>query len=639
MKNLRYLLIVLLTSILGGGEIYGETTVILYQTGFETSEGFVTSNTYNNNALKAVGPENSQWSTICGTPSETSPINGKSSLQLRYYTSLKLTPYTTTDFSLDNVTQLKFNAKSTSGTYNLTIQHTTDNGTTWSEEKTYSVNTTTSEITYDFNVPTNNVRFKISWKGTVNGKGVVIDDVIIYGISNKETTSLSFGEEYDNKTITVNEGEESSFTSPTATLIAGEESLTGEIKYSSENTEVATVVESTGKVTFVSPGTTKITAKYAGNETYSPAEISYTIDYKKATVAGEIIFKSEEFNSFGKLEQGYENNTGNVIFKGSNGYDYTFNVNNVINNNGGLQLKANEGYIESPEFNFTNGYKVIVTVKTNSITLEGNGESQQGTNTQQAILIFNTPASFKISAGNKYAVIESIEIIPNTQAYTFNEQKENIITAAENVDVALVRTLDNNDWNTFCVPFNISAEQITEVFGTGTKITEFKSADEANKKMIFTQASSIEAGKPYLIKPGKEIVENPVFKGVTIVEGEPQTITNNSNYAFVGVYSPYDMKTDGTEVFVGVGGKLFVPAAGTNRINGLRAFIRFSSPTERLNTISIDGDNTSAINLIENNGAKSDNRVFSLSGQQVGKSTDGLKSGIYIVNGKKVIIK
>lgn len=222
---------------------------------------------------------------------------------------------------------------------------------------------------------------------------------------------------------------------------------------------------------------------------------------------------------------------------------------------------------------------------------------------------------------------------------SLDENKENTITAAENADVALVRTLDNSDWNTFCVPFNISAEQITEVFGTGTKITEFTSADEANKKMIFSTAASIEAGKPYLIKPGKEIVENPVFKGVTIVEGEPQTITNNSNYAFVGVYSPYDMKTDGTEVFVGVGGKLFVPAAGTNRINGLRAFIRFSSSTERLNTISIDGDNTSAINLIENNGAKSDNRVFSLSGQQVGKSTDGLKSGIYIVNGKKVIIK
>lgn len=456
--------------------------------------------------------------------------------------------------------------------------------------------------------------------------------------TSKTKTILSFGETYDNQIITVNEGEENSFTSPTATLTAGGESLTGEIKYSSENTEVATVVESTGKVTFVSPGTTKITAKYAGNKTYSPAEISYTIDYKKATVAGEIVFNSEEFSSFDNLKTGYDNNIGNVIFNGSNGYGYTFNVNCVIKNSG-LQLKASEGYVESPEFNFTNGYKVIVTVKTNSITLEGNGESQQGTNTQQAILIFNTPASFKISAGDKYAVIESIEIIPNTQSYTLNEQKENIITAAENVDVALVRTLDNSDWNTFCVPFNISAEQITEVFGTGTKITEFASADEANKKMIFSTATNIEAGKPYLVKPGKEIVENPVFKGVTIVEGEPQTITNNSNYAFVGVYSPYDMKTDGTEVFVGVGGKLFVPAAETNRMKGLRAFIRFSSSTERLNAISIDGDNTSAINLIENNDAKGDNRVFSLSGQQVGKSTDGLKSGIYIVKGKKVIIK
>lgn len=163
-----------------GGKTYGQE--ILYQTGFETSEGFKTSTTYNNSTLKTFGPEGKQWGTLYGTPSTNAAITGEVSLQLRYYDGVT-NICATTEFTLDNVTQLTFKAKSTSGNFDLVVQHTTDNGVTWSEGKTYSISTTASDVTYNLTNPTDNVRFKMTWKGTTKSKGVCIDDVVIYGKS------------------------------------------------------------------------------------------------------------------------------------------------------------------------------------------------------------------------------------------------------------------------------------------------------------------------------------------------------------------------------------------------------------------------------------------------------------------------
>ena len=90
----------------------------------------------------------------------------------------------------------------------------------------------------------------------------------------KTQTTLLFGETYDGKTINVNLGDE--FTAPTATLTPNIESAA--IKYSSNNTAVATVDETTGAVTIVGAGTTVITATFAGDETYAASKASYTIN-------------------------------------------------------------------------------------------------------------------------------------------------------------------------------------------------------------------------------------------------------------------------------------------------------------------------------------------------------------------------
>lgn len=93
----------------------------------------------------------------------------------------------------------------------------------------------------------------------------------------KRQTTLSFGETYDGKTINVNLGDE--FTAPTATLTPNIEGAT--IKYSSNNSAVANVDETTGAVTIVGAGTTVITADFAGDDTYVASKASYTINVIK----------------------------------------------------------------------------------------------------------------------------------------------------------------------------------------------------------------------------------------------------------------------------------------------------------------------------------------------------------------------
>lgn len=108
------------------------------------------------------------------------------------------------------------------------------------------------------------------------------------------------------------------------------------------------------------------------------------------------------------------------------------------------------------------------------------------------------------------------------------------------------RTLTrNNEWNTLCLPFNIknidasplAGATIKELDADGTSLS-----DEGKLTLKFKEATSIEAGKPYLIKweTTSDNIVNPVFTGVTITNTAPTAVTStDSKVTFVGQYSPF----------------------------------------------------------------------------------------------------
>lgn len=234
-------------------------------------------------------------------------------------------------------------------------------------------------------------------------------------------------------------------------------------------------------------------------------------------------------------------------------------------------------------------------------------------------------------ASNDYAPAQtySDNILRETATVSFNSQN--------NVDVQLERTLSPEHWNSFCVPFAISEDVIAEKFGAGTQICTFGSMN--GNVMNFAHSTTIEAGKPYIVKPTQEVV-NPSFTGVNI-EATAAKKVGADGYFMQGIYSAKtDLATDGTNLFLGDGNKFYKPAGATTaRMKGLRAFFIVPQGTNLAALrANIDGATTAIDELTTVVEQPTDNRIYNLQGQFVGTSFEGLH-GVYVQNGKKVLVK
>lgn len=232
-----------------------------------------------------------------------------------------------------------------------------------------------------------------------------------------------------------------------------------------------------------------------------------------------------------------------------------------------------------------------------------------------------------------------IRIVDKATGNVISESKNNNFSAQTNVNVQLQRRLDNTAWNTFCVPFYIDAATIASKFGEGTQLRTFSSMEGTT--MNFVSATEIEAGKPYLIKPGNAEVPNPTFEGVDIVAGDPTAVGSNG-YQMVGTYGLKTLTTDGTNLFLGDADKFYMPESESDAtMKGMRAYFVVPSGANYAALVAnIDGTET-AIDQIE--GAKvvesTDTPVYNLNGQRVGNSLNSLSRGVYIQNGKKYVVK
>lgn len=223
-----------------------------------------------------------------------------------------------------------------------------------------------------------------------------------------------------------------------------------------------------------------------------------------------------------------------------------------------------------------------------------------------------------------------------TSSNTLDEVTVNSFNAQNDVDVQLKRTLTPAQWNTFCVPFTISADVIAEKFGAGTQVRTFGSMN--GNVMNFVASTTIEAGKPYIVKPANTVV-NPTFTGVNIVESDP--VKSGENGFFMqGTYgAKTDLLDDGTNLFLGEGNKFYKPAKGSTKMKGMRAFFIVPQGTNLAALrANIDGATTAIDELTTVVEQPTDNRIYNLQGQFVGTSFEGLH-GVYVQNGKKVLVK
>lgn len=242
-------------------------------------------------------------------------------------------------------------------------------------------------------------------------------------------------------------------------------------------------------------------------------------------------------------------------------------------------------------------------------------------------------------------IIVTVEV-PKAKNYTLDEtKKDNVIETYENANVTLQRTLSKDYWNTFCVPFALDAEQVTQYFGEGTQLRTYE-GNCNNNIVYFATVDNIEAGKPYIMKPGNAVVTNPTFEGVSMVatgldeNGNPQAVGDASTVQMKGIYNQILLKTDKTELFLGDNDLFYYPIddIDARTIGGLRAYFIVPQDTDiKKLRANLDGTPTSLGTIF--NTEESNAPVYNLQGQCVGNSLRALKSGIYIQNGKKVVVK
>lgn len=246
------------------------------------------------------------------------------------------------------------------------------------------------------------------------------------------------------------------------------------------------------------------------------------------------------------------------------------------------------------------------------------------------------------------AQVRAIQIIVTIlipKEYTLDETKtDNVIKDCAYANVTLQRTLEASHWNSFCVPFALDKDQVTQYFGEGTQLRTYE-GNCNNNIVYFATVDNIEAGKPYIMKPGNAVVTNPTFEGVSMVatgldtNGNPQAVGATSTVQMKGIYNHVTLVQDKTNIYIGAGNKFYYPAdAEACQMNGLRAYFIVPEGTDiKKLRANLDGATTSLGEIFDTE--ESNTPVYNLQGQCVGNSLSTLKSGIYVQNGKKVVVK
>ena len=537
----------------------------------------------------------------------------------------------TTGFS-GNITSVKVNTSGGSG-INAKLGISVD-GKEFGNEKTI----TKTATDYEF---TGSATGKLSINWTSINKGIYIKsiEVTYEATTGKPAPALSFAE----ASVTKNLNESGGIIS-LQTISKPADLDASVITYKSSDNETAEV--DGGNIYMYKTGTVTITATSAETDKYAAGTASY-----KLVIVDPSSAETKSVTFIAGQQMGTQDANGKKDEMSQDGVT-------VLSTNAALAAKST---LDEYTYRFYMRSQTTISTKVGKITeiyFVGSGNKDRYsltnlsstdnnyTSTQDDYGVWTGSAKevvFKASPQVRAAQI--IVTIAMPKSYTFDETStQNVIENCSYANVTLKRTVESSHWNTFCVPFSLTADQVTKYFGEGTLLRTYE-GDFNNNIANFKVVDNIEAGKPYLLKPGNAVVENPTFEEVSIVATNldtyknPQAVGDAAMFQMKGIYNHVTLAQNETNLYLGEGNLFYYPAdAEACEMNGLRAYFIVPENTD-INKLraNIDGTATSlgAIFNTEENNAP----VYNLQGQRVGSSLGSLKSGIYIKNGKKVVVK
>ena len=241
----------------------------------------------------------------------------------------------------------------------------------------------------------------------------------------------------------------------------------------------------------------------------------------------------------------------------------------------------------------------------------------------------------------------------------------------ENKDITPVtyqRAFAADTWSSICLPFSMNKKQVEENFGEGTAVVIMKKiydsgALKGKMELIWHTNQDLIAGYPYFILPTKknisEIKANVTFldtsltpaftvsaKGVTYAP-ESTDYEYNPKYPYIFEGNLYETDIPaGSYVMANNGSLTRIKNAVTAK--SFRAYVRCldvanAKPLSSMDMSGSEGETTSIEELLQDNGIILESSdVYGVNGVKVRNNThslEGLSKGVYVVNGKKYVIK
>ena len=211
-------------------------------------------------------------------------------------------------------------------------------------------------------------------------------------------------------------------------------------------------------------------------------------------------------------------------------------------------------------------------------------------------------------------------------------------------------------WYTICLPFSLTEDDIKKQF-KGAEFQGFDGVDQQDKtiNLKFKKVTTTKAGKPYLIKPIKDITAadltfiNKLIEQTTPVDVSYKLGSDaNKTFTFKGVFSPFtadseELADKNIKFLSGEKGLDLVSPNGTGTMKCYRAYFVFPGKKSIVETEAkiTNHDEATAVQPVKRQEAETEHVVFSISGQKVGKvkNASQLPKGVYIINKKRIMGK
>ncbi len=245
----------------------------------------------------------------------------------------------------------------------------------------------------------------------------------------------------------------------------------------------------------------------------------------------------------------------------------------------------------------------------------------------------------------------SITLADNDTKKPVWEKNSNVIDAycGQTTNVTLAgRTLyKDGEWNTICLPFNVTlegsplegaiAKTLTGATMTGTHVTlTFGNPDSETEPV-----TTLKAGVPYIIKweadTEQPTITNPTFRNVTLADDDyPWPIRKAGDHVwFCGYYNAFNITPDYTNYYYMTAGSTLKHTGIDRTLNACRAYFRFTeAAAARQIVLDFGSDRTQGITSVGTQAANS--HWFTVNGVRV---ENPVRKGLYIRNGKKTVVK